>query len=121
MPGDAGVAYVSELGSLKEFEALSAAEVIAGVEYLAPIEGRPTPQPLTAECHLQSMHRYPWHLPFLQSFPGLAGASFERYLRWVLRMATQGLWAARCSIGPRRNTRSHSVQAIPCSTRSYRR
>src|SRR5262245_15105700 len=56
----AGVAYVSELNSLAELEALSAAELVAGVKYLAPIEGRPALQPLTAQCYLQNMHRYPW-------------------------------------------------------------
>lgn len=100
-PFDATADYSTQLRSLAELTAFSAAQAVAGVKYLAPIAGAQPLLPLTADCYFQNMQHYPWHLQFLQSFPELASANLDSYRNWVLRKATRRLWGGTVQSWPR--------------------
>ncbi len=62
------------------------------VKYLAPIEGRTPPAPLTEDCYFQDMHRWQWHIEFLRAFPALADLPLQAYTALVLARGSRTLW-----------------------------
>ncbi|MCC7382061.1 MAG: hypothetical protein IT384_09535 [Deltaproteobacteria bacterium] len=84
--------YLTRLESPADLAALTSSTAPVGVRYLARVEGATPVEPLTEPCYFQNMRRFPWHLQFLQSFPGLERVTMQVYLSWVTNPATRRLW-----------------------------
>jgi pyruvate, water dikinase len=88
--GETGPSHLTRLESPADLAELQAAG--GSVKYLARVDGREPPTPLTDECLFQNTRRFPLHLQFLHHFPELVGLSFSDYMAMVLRRDSRVWW-----------------------------
>lgn len=63
------------------------------IKILGQVDGAAPPVPeLGSPCVFQNTLRFPGHAPFLRSFPGLGGMSFDAYLGMVMKRSSRVLW-----------------------------
>jgi pyruvate, water dikinase len=101
-PGDAGSppspGFLSELTSLRDFTTL-AAEGIA-VKFLLGTDVEELPAPLDTPCTFQDTARFPYHLQFLRSLPGLEDLSNPSYESWAMYRETRRFYAGVVELLP---------------------
>jgi hypothetical protein len=84
--------YLTVLENAEDLELLQGESAGDGVKYLARVDGADPFEPLVEACYFQNMRVFPWHLQFLQSFPGHAALSLDGYRDLVIRKATRRFW-----------------------------
>ena len=101
-PGDGGDGSpVSHLESLPTAGAFAALQGEGwAVKYLAATPGKRPPASLDRPCLFQNTARYPLHINFARTLPGLADLDFESYRAMALKSATRVLWAGELQLLP---------------------
>lgn len=91
--------FVTSLASIAAFFEMLGDQ--GDIKLLGQVDGAVPPAPeLGSPCVFQNTLRFPGHAPFLRSFPGLGGMSFDAYLGMVMKRSSRVLWGGALQFFP---------------------
>ncbi len=109
---DPNTHFLNTLSDLEDLNFLAANAAQISVKYVANVDGREAPEPLSEACYFQNMRLYTWHLEFFRSFPELADMSFDGYQSLALRPGTRSLWAGSLQWWPEVAHPAHKAKGV---------
>jgi hypothetical protein len=89
--------YLSVLGSPADLALLSDG---GALKYIAPTLAWEREPPITEDCYFQDMARWPWHLQFLRTLPGLESLDAGTYEAWVVQPDSRIWWGGAVQLWP---------------------
>ncbi len=89
--------HLNELTTADDFAALADS---GAVKYIAPTDAWDRQPPITEDCYLQNTRRFPFHVQFLRTLPGLEDLDPATYEAWVVQPQSRIWWGGAVQLWP---------------------